>query len=252
MGCDLSFSCFSTPEKCGIPKEDRTADGRCPYFANGHCSSKVHNMNAAIALVSNHQKLAKECCGVGAVSDGAHSFNDLYEHRDSLFGALCLISGSYAWKSREHSDGSRYDGYFIAGLELPSGQISYHIPEKYYLDFPAEPLLKAPEWDGHTPKDVVSRLHSFWDDSISDLYFDAIQFFGKEEQVLKAIEELAELIRALSRKDKKNITEEMADVTIMLNQLVMIYGNKSKVNKVMCEKRDRLYRRIHGKKTINL
>jgi NTP pyrophosphatase (non-canonical NTP hydrolase) len=135
---------------------------------------------------------------------------------------------------------------------LPSGQISYHIPEKHYLDFPAEPLLKAPEWDGHTSKEVVFRLRSFWDDSISDLFFDAIKFFGKDEQVQKAIEELAELIRALSRKDKENITEEMADVRIMLAQLEMIYNNKSGVNKVMKEKRNRLYRRVHGKQTLEL
>jgi hypothetical protein len=59
------------------------------------------------------------------------------------------------------------------------------------------------------------------------LYSDAISFFGKEKQELKAIEEMAELIKALCKKtlggDVKPVLEEIADVEIMLEQLKIIY-----------------------------
>ena len=40
-------------------------------------------------------------------------------------------------------------------------QITYHLPEKYWeevSDF-ASVLEKAPEFDGHTPEDVLERLN---------------------------------------------------------------------------------------------
>lgn len=54
--------------------------------------------------------------------------------------------------------------------------------------------------------------------------------YGEEEQALKSIEELAELQRAIVRKDLRNMEEEIADVFIMLNQLLLFRGiNKKKV-----------------------
>ncbi len=54
--------------------------------------------------------------------------------------------------------------------------------------------------------------------------------YGEEEQALKSIEELAELQRAIARKDLRNMEEEIADVFIMLNQLLLFRGiNKKKV-----------------------
>ena len=58
---------------------------------------------------------------------------------------------------------------------------------------------------------------------------EIINHYGKEKQVLQAIEELCELILALIKninRNKDNETEiilEMADVTIMLSQLNIIY-----------------------------
>lgn len=54
----------------------------------------------------------------------------------------------------------------------------------------------------------------------------AIEKFGIDNQVLKAIEELAELVRALVRPDIKNLREEIADVKIILSQLEIIYSKK--------------------------
>lgn len=46
---------------------------------------------------------------VGTISDGYHTFNDLYDHRHALFLALCRALGM-GWKSRLHVDGTSVDG----------------------------------------------------------------------------------------------------------------------------------------------
>lgn len=48
--------------------------------------------------------------------------------------------------------------------------------------------------------------------------------FGANHQREKAIEELAELTRAIIKNERKNIIEEIADVEIMLLQLKMIFA----------------------------
>lgn len=105
------------------------------------------------------------------ISDGYHTFGELYEHRITLFIALCRllkfeyklqVDGKGVWKSKVHHDGSTWDGWFIMGiLTVPGQQISYHLPMKYWddTDF-ATTLDKAPEWDGHTPADVIKRLNT--------------------------------------------------------------------------------------------
>lgn len=47
-------------------------------------------------------------------------------------------------------------------------------------------------------------------------------FYGYEHQKLKAAEECAELIQALMKDDKKHITEEAADVLVMLIQVIYL------------------------------
>jgi hypothetical protein len=95
------------------------------------------------------------------ISDGYHTFGELYEHRAALFAALIHCVPHRAWMSRRHHDGSEFEGYFIAGLDLPTGQITYHVPEFWwgFYEF-AGALLReyAPEWDGHTSAEVISRL----------------------------------------------------------------------------------------------
>lgn len=58
----------------------------------------------------------------------------------------------------------------------------------------------------------------------------AIQKFGIRHQVIVAIEELSELQKELTkwlrgRGKHENMMEEMADVSIMLNQLELIFGD---------------------------
>ena len=99
------------------------------------------------------------------VSDGYHTFGELYEHRITLFIALCKsIEGQEndAWRSLRHSDGELAFGgtWFVLGIGKDKGkQITYHLPiEKWNETNFCETLSKAPEYDGHTPNDVLERL----------------------------------------------------------------------------------------------
>ncbi len=114
--------------------------------------------------------------GIGTISDGYHTFDELYAHRIALFKALCKMAsqtietsdnGAYSfsdkedsiWYSEIHNDGSFMEGWFIAGLSLADGrQITYHIPNSELSDWPGVQVLRAPKWDGHTSADVLKRL----------------------------------------------------------------------------------------------
>lgn len=64
----------------------------------------------------------------------------------------------------------------------------------------------------------------------AELLKEAVSRWGKESQSFKAIEEMAELTKALSKAYRKpekdqilNVLEEIADVRIMLDQMQIIY-----------------------------
>jgi len=105
-------------------------------------------------------------CRAGEVSDGCHTFNELYDHRCLLFISLCnaLDDMHIAWKSKKHEDGSIWDGWFIAGIYLGDNDdslITYHLPDKYWDLLYVDEYATAPRWDGHTPSDVLNRLRKF-------------------------------------------------------------------------------------------
>lgn len=97
---------------------------------------------------------------VGEISDGYHTFNELYEHRRVLFSVVCRQFIDRSWRSRLHHDGTMFEDYFIVGVDTPEGAFTYH----YHLDHwgcfaGVKELEKAPVWDGHTSDDIV-RLYS--------------------------------------------------------------------------------------------
>ena len=96
---------------------------------------------------------------IGQVSDGYHTFDELYKHRILLFIALMKSHPDVSWWSDTHADGSQWDGWIIAGMHLPTGDITYHLNDEYvpFLDG-IQQLDKAPAWDGHTSKVVLQRL----------------------------------------------------------------------------------------------
>jgi hypothetical protein len=98
---------------------------------------------------------------MGEVSDGYHTFNELYHHRAVLFSVIVHDYPFRSWKSMLHHDGTMYDGMFIVGIETPMGQATYHYDVDPYWDyFDCAVLDRAPEWDGHTPDDAIVRIGS--------------------------------------------------------------------------------------------
>lgn len=96
---------------------------------------------------------------MGAVSDGYHTFNELYDHRAKLFAVVCESYKDLAWKSKLHDTGDMYDGMFIVGITTPLGQATYHYDIDPYWDmFNVKELDKAPKWDGHTPTEAIDRI----------------------------------------------------------------------------------------------
>lgn len=87
----------------------------------------------------------------------------------------------------------------------------------------------------------------------SEIYQEAINTFGKQHQITKAIEELGELHIALARflngnADLDNIAEELADVDIVCEQLCMIFKNRAQFLKIKQEKVAKLRRTVAAEK----
>lgn len=101
------------------------------------------------------------------IGDEYHTMHELYNHRMALTVALTatIARGCDGWsiKSKLHSDGTMFDGYFVVVIvfgfadEKPE-QVSYHYELKYWDSFNIPEVERAPEYDGHTSKDVIERL----------------------------------------------------------------------------------------------
>jgi hypothetical protein len=96
------------------------------------------------------------------VSDEYHTMEELYDHRRELTRVFfqSIKKDYYVGKSKQHSDGTMFPGYFIVYAKLPTGLISYHYDIKYWDDFDLIEEEQAPEYDGHTSRDVLERLRS--------------------------------------------------------------------------------------------
>lgn len=101
------------------------------------------------------------------LSDGYHTFKELYEFR-LLYQAILInewhSQGIYnTHKSKRHSDEQECfgGGYFIVMADLPTGQISNHYPLKDWGLFQCVEKEQADPWDGHTAEDVAKRLRTY-------------------------------------------------------------------------------------------
>lgn len=113
------------------------------------------------------------------ISDGYHTFDDLYNHRMILTAAVCtllklennwertsetsLIGRCYRSWQHHPDDAPIFDGMFIVVIELPRvGQISYHYNAEHWDKFSmCETVQHAPKWDGHTAEDTITRIEDF-------------------------------------------------------------------------------------------
>ena len=113
----------------------------------------------------NAKDLVPEGFDVGDLSDGYHTYRELYEFRKmynaALFNEWALNEKYDVHKSIRHHDGEECfgGGWFIVVAMLPEGQITNH----YKID--DWNLFKVPEhekalfeYDGHTASDTLERL----------------------------------------------------------------------------------------------
>lgn len=105
--------------------------------------------------------IKKEQVDTNLISDGYHTFGELYEHRITLFIALCRIiqdrTLKYVWRYQTDAD------WFLLGIDKAAGhQITYHLPMSKWKDAEFAYTVtekEKPEFDGHTSKDVLYRLN---------------------------------------------------------------------------------------------
>lgn len=104
----------------------------------------------------------------GSVSDGYHTFDELYEFRKvynaALFNEWYASGRVEVYKTYRDSEGNLFDNgdWFLVVAILPTGQISNHYAKEDFELFkiPEEPQSPY-EFDGHTPQDVLQRIRKF-------------------------------------------------------------------------------------------
>lgn len=115
-------------------------------------------------LESFIDSLQQEKIDMGEVSDGYHTFNELYYYR-MLYNAAFfnLLPKEWVHKSKRHHTGEECfgGGWFIVMANLPTGQVSNHYELKDWDLFKVPEKEFADEWDGHTPQEAAERIKEY-------------------------------------------------------------------------------------------
>lgn len=134
-----------------------------PYKSVQRISKESDELNNRLKM--DELSKIKEQIKTGELSDGYHTFNELYDFRrvynQALFNEWASQGKYNVHKSIKHHDGELCfgGGWFIVVAVLPTGQISNHYEMKYWDDFRVHEAENALfEFDGHTAKDVIERL----------------------------------------------------------------------------------------------
>lgn len=93
------------------------------------------------------------------ISDGYHTFDELYEHRILLWINLCLLKPKDCYWVMNH-----FDGWDLLLMKTNEGQMSYHVKIAYrylYENKISECSIINHKWDKHTSSDVFFRLEAF-------------------------------------------------------------------------------------------
>lgn len=140
------------------------------HIENAHIYFEKYNPNAMAKIAEAKRlnaflqdKREQNLIEMKDISDGYHTFQELYDHRIALFLALCrsFADRRTVWRAKLHSDGTMFDGCFIVGINEGTGeQITYHLPIEIWdeTDFIREYDVAPCVYDGHTPQDVLERL----------------------------------------------------------------------------------------------
>lgn len=141
----------SRMEDCKLP------DGKFPTTTNIVRYEELSCLRNFIESLQQEQDM-------GEVSDGYHTFNELYYYR-MLYNAAFFNSLPKDWvhKSKRHHTGEECfgGGWFIVMANLPTGQVSNHYELKDWDLFKVPEKEIADEWDGHTPQEAARRLYEY-------------------------------------------------------------------------------------------
>lgn len=138
----------------------------CPFIeaefgAEERRDGKIRGYKEILTLIDS---LQQEQTDMGEVSDGYHTFNELYYYR-MLYNAAFfnLLPKEWVHKSKRHHTGEECfgGGWFIVMANLPTGQISNHYELKDWDLFKIPEKEFADEWDGHTPQEAAERLYKY-------------------------------------------------------------------------------------------
>ena len=110
-------------------------------------------------------------------------------------------------------------------------------------------LVREAEQQATRADKLEARLEAATMPVKRDTYTAAVAAYGKHSQLIMAMEEMAELTKELSKnirgeKNISGISEEIADVEIMLEQLKIIFGNRAEVDQHRSYKLKRLADRL--------
>lgn len=168
----------------------------------------------------------------GTLSDGYHTYNDLYYQRCVLFATICNSNKSISWKSKKHSDGKKCfdsDNWFIVGIDTPQGSYTYHYEIKYWDLFKVQELELGKEWDGHTDKDVTRLLslinNNIPKDKIKNDLRVCREVYDREMKPYRTSDGRFLDVSRLSKKEKENLIRlrdnlqvQMATYELILEQ----------------------------------
>lgn len=97
------------------------------------------------------------CIKEGDISDGFHTFGELYDHRTLLFLSWIASDGR---PGTIHVSKNHFPGWDLVAVQIsPEEQISYHVPI-CYRDI-VNQLPRSEDvyvFDGHTSEDVADTL----------------------------------------------------------------------------------------------
>lgn len=162
--------------------------GETPLYREEKIVDNVETVCRKYEVFEDYIKIPET--GIGDLSDGYHTFNELYHHRAVLFSVICRLFPERAWKSKLHDTGDMFEGMFIVGIETDFGQATYHYDIDPYWDmFEVTELEKAPAYDGHTPADTIARIASLYPvDNVETFEPETPEQETVEEEVISILE----------------------------------------------------------------
>jgi NTP pyrophosphatase (non-canonical NTP hydrolase) len=96
--------------------------------------------------------------------------------------------------------------------------------------------LKQKDWQQHLYEELLDAALYCKKMQEPSIAVKACEEFGSKPQIIKAIEEMAELSKELAKElndngNEDNIREEIADVLIMMEQMVFLFDVKNEIAK---------------------